>query len=343
MVLLGGALLTRGDAERAWAGRTPRPSGSRPTTPALGLRLRALSPQGRRRGRPAPRRALPRGRDGGADPGRPGLGRPGQAGRAESEFADATARHREDAAVWRAYADWYRRTGLPRPRRNHPAPRGVEAVPTSARSRADLAAIFEAGEHADQARRAMAEAAASPRTSRHPGPTGPAWSCWIREVDAAVGRWEALLVRHPARTGPAHRPARNLPRAAPLRQASAGCRTLLGWHPGDAALLGTLGQVLLRRRIGARRPSWPCARRSPTGATHQPLLATALASTSAHAEARHMFEVALVLIQPTARCASTFGRFLEATADPRARPQPTEAQLARDPQDAEARATAPWA
>ncbi|MEZ4475129.1 MAG: DUF3857 domain-containing protein [bacterium] len=341
MVLLGGALLTRGDAERALGWADLALGLQADDTAALGLRLRALIATGddaaaarlRERaftGPQAAREQILAARAWAAA---------GQAGRAESEFADATARHREDAAVWRAYADWYRRTG----RLGRAATilrKGIEAVPTSAPLHADLAAIFEAGEHADQARRAMAEAARlAPDDPDHQDELARL-ELLDREVDAAVGRWEALLVRHPRadrarlRLSQAYRALRR------YDEASAELRTLLGWHPGDAALLGTLGQVLLE---GDRRAEAVVALREALahgGDPHtlQPLLATALASTGAHAEARRMFEAALDADPANRALRLTFGRFLEATADPAGAAAAYRAQLARDPQDAEARA-----
>ncbi|MCB9545059.1 MAG: tetratricopeptide repeat protein [Myxococcales bacterium] len=341
MVKLGMALLGLGNAERAlgWADLA---LGLQPDdVEALGLRLRALIASGdhaaatkmRDRvftGRQAARQQVLAARAWAAA---------GQGGRAESEFADAAARHREDAAVWRAYADWYHRTG----RLGRAATilrKGIEAVPGDAGLHADLAAIFEEGEHPDQARSAMAEAARlAPEEPDHQDELARL-EFLSRHVDEAIVRWESLLVRHPRadrarlRLSQAYRALRR------YDEASEELRALLGWHPGDSALLGTLGQVLLEGSRPAK--AIPVLRdalgRGGDSRTLKPLLASALAATGAHAEAQQTYEAALREDPANRALRLTYGRFLEVTADPEAAARVYRSQLARDPEDADAQA-----
>lgn len=340
MVRLGTALLRTGSAQRAlgWAdlalGNDPE------NMDALTLRVRALIRTG---AHAEAAKARPTIFQGAAAVERRILIarewiRAGEGGRAESEFAAATGAHPRDPRVWRAYADWYLHQGR-FGRASTLLRKGIEAAPDNAGLHADLATVLEKGDRREDARKALAEAARlAPDDPDHPDELARL-EFLDREVDRAIDRWEAVIQRHPRadrarlRLSQAYRAVGKLDEAVRLLE------TLTAHHPKDATLLGHLGEVLLMNK--RKRDAIPVLQRALSnggdGDTLRPLLATALADIGDTAEARKVFDTALQNNPGNRALRLTYARFLERQKDPAGAAALYRAQLARNPDDLEAR------
>lgn len=342
MVRLGEALLRTGNAERALGWADLALGNDADDLDALTLRVRALIRTG---AHDAAAQARARIFEDGDVPKRRILiarewARAGQSGRAESAFAEATAQHPDDPRVWQAYADWcVRRDNLGRA--GTLLRRGIEVAPKSAALHADLANVLERAERRGDARLAMAEAARlDPEDPDHPDELAR-MEFLDRDVQQAIGRWEKVLTDHPR----AHRARLRLSQAyravGQFDKALTLLENLTEVHPKDATLLGHLGEVLLMSK--RKREAVPVLQRALSNGgdanTLQPLLAAALADTGETAQARTAFEAALQSNPGNRALRMTYARFLGRQGDATAAAAQYRAQLARDPNDAEARSS----
>lgn len=341
MVRLGTALLRTGSAERAlgWADLA---LGNDPDDlEALTLRTRALIRTGAVddaaklrprifRGDAAIQRRILIARE---------WARAGEPGRAESEFAAAVQAHPESPRTWRAYADWYvRRERFGRA--STLLRKGIEASPDDAGLHADLATVFEKGDRRADARKALAEAARlAPDDPDHPDELARL-EFLDREVDQAIGRWEGVLARHPRADRARLRLSQAYRAVGRLDDAVTHLENLTDHHPKDATLLGHLGEVLLMNR--RKREAIPVLQRALSNGgdanTLRPLLATALADTGDTSKARAVFDAALAANPGNRALRLTYARFLERQQDPAGAADLYRAQLARNPDDTDARA-----
>lgn len=342
MVRLGTALLQTGSAERAlgWADLA---LGNDPDDlDALTLRVRALIRTGAHAEAAKAREQIFQGDPSEAVERRVLIAREwaraGEPGRAESEFAAAVAAHPGAPEAWRAYADWYVRRGR-FGRAGTLLRKGIEATPADAGLHADLATVLEKGDRRGDARLALAEAARlAPDDPDHPDELARL-EFLDREVDRAIGRWEAVLAKHPRadrarlRLSQAYRAVGRLPDAV------VHLENLTSHHPKDGTLLGHLGEALLmsKRKRDAIPVLQAALSNGGDGDTLRPLLATALADTGDALEARKVFDAALTANPGNRALRMTYARFLEGVPDPAAAASLYRAQLARNPADDDAR------
>ena len=340
MVRLGEALLRTGNAERALGWADLALGNDADDLDALTLRVRALIRTGAHDQAAQARERIFEGED---VPARRILiarewAQAGQGGRAESAFAEATAKHPEDPRVWQAYADWcVRNDNLGRA--GTLLRRGIEVAPRSAALYADLATVLERADRRDDARKALAEAVRlAPDDPDHPDELAR-MEFLDRDVKAAIDRWERVLTSHPRadrarlRLSQAYRAMGQFDKALLLLE------NLTEVHPKDATLLGHLGEVLLMSQ--RKREAVPVLQRALSNGgdanTLQPLLAAALADTGEIKQARAAFEAALKTNPGNRALRMTYGRFLGRQGDSAGAADLYRAQLARDPNDVDAR------
>ncbi len=298
LVALGAALLGSGEPTRALELVTRRLTASPDDPDALLLQARALVAAGRTDEALALRPRLyggdsaPRARLVLAS----ALEVAGHGTQAESELADAVARHPDDVEAWIAYADFAVRGQRPQ-RGASLLLAAVERHPASAPLLAALARLRAASGDPTQARRLYLEAAGLDPDDPDRADEAARLRLETGDGEGAIAEWRTLLSAHPRADRARMRLAGALYHARRSREAVTELRRLRATRPTDAKVTVLFAKAL----VDAGEPSEAAASlASMDTPALQGIRAAALAAAGRGAEAEAAFRAALAA-DPTQR------------------------------------------